>query len=549
MITILPYWLINIFFLLNLGLFLEKKIGIHNNSFFFSFINGLFALMTFTSFFSLFVGAYNFASHVVLSLFLLFVVWRNIKEFTSKMKVFIKIKLPDFKYLALIIFFVLLASSFYPLLQENDLYDIQTIKWAGEYGIVPGLINLHPLLAYFSPWHIVQAGMNPGLVIFNDINGMLLVIFGIYLLIKIKEIIQAGVYKFEDKIHIIYFLFYPFLLFFVSTPTIILPVVIFSQLSFLFFIKNYFVFHEEEMKQLSLLAIFTTSIAPSAFLLLFLPYILFIKHRKIVYKSTFLIYSLSILPLLFFLWLKNYILTGYLFYPLSIGEDIVKPDWQYPKELLDKIGMYINSPTTQIFHSGSIVKDILAFLSQNSPLCYFINFVTLSILILFPFFLKKHSHTHALKILYVIFILHIISMFLFQFKGVNFYFSLALFLLFVLLSYGFVPIKFNKLLFWNFSISALIILFLLYKSGLNSDYIYNPMHHTKIDNYNTSLKNNFIINYPEGEEFFWETGDAFLPAAQPVMLKWIFKMGNKNKYQLHLRERHIKKGFRTEKEE
>jgi hypothetical protein len=214
-----------------------------------------------------------------------------------------------------IILFVLLSvllaiSSGYGSLPDNESYYIQTIKWANQEGFAVGLMNLHPFLGQFSAWHILQAGVNLPNPLFtlNDLNAYF---FFIFLLFMSKK-----------NTHNVYINWLPFilipLLIFIDTPSPDLAAVLLSLLIFDLFIKNYSNPDNSEIKQILLLTLFALTIKLTTAINLALLLILWIKHyRKL--KSVISFGLLSVL-IVSGLWIsKNYLLTGYAFYPISIN--------------------------------------------------------------------------------------------------------------------------------------------------------------------------------------------------------------------------------------
>lgn len=78
---------------------------------------------------------------------------------------------------------------------DDGLYYVQTITWIEEYGVVPGLANLHNKLGFNTNWHCLSAlfaGSYYGATALHDINGLLYIVFVIYLLQGLQRFITGS---------------------------------------------------------------------------------------------------------------------------------------------------------------------------------------------------------------------------------------------------------------------------------------------------------------------------------------------------------------------
>ncbi len=545
MIAIGIYWLVGIFVFLNLGKLLERMLGIKHNDLFFSIVNGLFLFTIYFSFFAIFTGVFNFFSHLLLVIIIIYSVWTNMEFSSNRISQWIVERKKKSIFHILIFFVFLLLSAQIPYFHVNETYYIQTIKWAGEHGLTKGLINLHPYLGKFSTWHILQAGFNPGFFIFNDINGLLLISYFLFLLCKVNKMREKTIYTFGDRLLLLYFMVFPGLLLFINSPSPDLPVIIFSQIAFYFFIKNYYDIKREEFIQLLILVLFATLIKNTAIPLFFLPLILLIRHRKIIQSKVYLNYSFIFFLLIIFLAYKNYIITGYPLFPFSFFGKYVQADWKYPIEVLHK---YIDTNKANLYGGNISTSGLVNFYHWlfNSDFRLFVmNYIWFISLLIFPFFIQKHSHKKALSRIYLLAVIYFIILFFHApYLGYFIYFEI---LFIVLMIDRLFNIRFHEIILKG--IYTLVILFslaLFFSHSIKFDMLYNPLYISKYKNYENKLMNDFILNFPSGEKLFWETGDAFLPAAQPEMLDSLLKTKD-TQYHLILRGENLSKGFRLNK--
>ncbi len=546
MIAIAIYWIIGSFVFINLGKWAEHLLKIRNNPLFFTFINGLFVFLIYFSLAALFTGVYGFGLHLAFIVLIIYSIWKNMEFSYEKISCWIRTEKKNIYLLTGLTVFFLLLSSQIPYLSVNETYYIQTIKWAGEYGITKGLINLHPFLGQFSTWHILQAAFNPGFFIFNDINGLLLLMYLFYLLFKANKIRKKDYFTFEERLLYLYLIFFPGLLLFINSPSPDLPVIILSQMAFYLYFRNFYHIKRDEFIQLVIFVLFAAAVKTTALPLLFLPIILLVKYKKIVPQSAFYYYFLSIILLLIYLAYKNYIISGYPFFPFSFFGDKIQADWKYPAEILKN---YINTNKSNLYgeeFSRCPLKNFNNWIFHKDFVVFIMNFIWIVTLLLLPFFIRKHSHKKALIPIYII---SLIYFFILLFHAPYISYFLYFEILFFVLIWEKLLFRFPAGKIINGSILVIFLigfsLFVTHSRSLQM--IYNPMALSKYNNYETQLRNIFILNYPVEDELFWETGEACLPAAQPKMLDSLLKH-NGEKYNLMQREGNLQSGFKLEKE-
>jgi hypothetical protein len=547
MIAIAIYWLIGAFVFINLGRLVDRILGLKENTLFFTFLNGIFFFLLYFSISSIFIGVYNFAIHLFFAFIIIYSVWSNMEFSYHKISQWLESNSKHpFLFLLLFILFLLL-SALPPLLDSNESYYIQTIKWAGEYGLTKGLVNLHPYLGQFSTWHILQAGFNPGVLIFNDINGLLLLLYLSYLLCNVSKVLKKNFLTFDERLFIYYLIVFPFLIPFVNSPSPDLPVIILAQMAFYLFVRNFYHVRREELIQLVVFVLFAAAIKNTAIPLLFLPFIILLKYRRIIKFRYVLYYGFYVFLLVLFLVYKNFIITGYPFFPFSFLGKYISVDWKYPVEVLDK---YVNYCRAFIYGgelSSNFITNFYHWLFHPHFIVFLINFIWIILLIFIPLLIANHSHKKALSYIYGMAIIYFLTLFMFNAPYISYFLYFELFFVAILMEkiLNLFPIKVNsKWLVTPIIISSFIFL-LLHPPNLNM--VYNPMEISKYKNYDTKIINNYIINFPIDSKSIWDTGDAFIPAAQPAMMDLLYRSKD-DKYKLLIRGGELSKGFKLQKE-
>ena len=218
---------------------------------------------------------------------------------------------------------------------DAGLYYRPTINWLSEYGLVPGLGNLHGRLAFNSAWHTLVAGVQLPLgngVYLEDLNEYLVLIFLVFATEHVRMAKKVG---FEWMLLLIGIPL--FLVQFLSAPAPDLPVYVCSLFIFMRLLK---VLKAEDINHASIL-----------FLLWIGAFLLFIKLSSLSIcllllglilqvgtKLRVQTWALTLLPLLLVgaAWVfRFYTMTGYLAYPLpSAAVNIGRPDWTIPTELV-----------------------------------------------------------------------------------------------------------------------------------------------------------------------------------------------------------------------
>ncbi len=519
MILILIYLILASVLIIGTGKFLSKILKLNHNNIFYDFINGLFILLIINWIISFFTGFSIYYNFTLLLIILSVIIYTFIKKDS-----FARIKIEQFSLFykfvfGLIFLSVLYNSSQIPFLPDNESYYVQTIKWANEYGITKGLINLHPFLGQFSGWHILQASINYKLI-FNDLNALLFLFYIYFLIDKFANYHYKQTNKPIELFLILQIIFTPFLLVFINSPSPDLPVIILSTTAFYLFLKNYKNPNNNEVKQLNIIVFLALLIKLTAFPLLVLLTILYFKHNKKLYIEIKQFMFLLVLSFTL-LTTKNYIITGYIFYPFSWFGDIFNPDWQYPSILMNYMSELGKRDNFAIHLSASIFKDFYHWIFQGQ-LITAVNLFWLGLLVIFPF-LSKKLQIDGLKIIYQTAIIYFLLI-LFISPNIRFYLYFLLFLTTVFIV-SYYKLKYEKMSLIFVVLSMIIINFYTGKNDnytFETHFVVNP-----ISKYSGRIKRDKIGNleyyYPTQKKLFWQTGDAKIPAVQKKQIEYFKK--------------------------
>ena len=519
MLPILFYWSIVLLFTLGIGKKISERLGNKENDLLFDFLNGLFYYLIISWIASYFTGV---SSNVMFMFIIISGIFSTLSFFfysaNQEIKLFSNKKLSLF-----LVFFILIIafnSSLTPFLQDNETYYVQTIKWAAQYGFVPGLINLHPFLGQFSGWHILQAAMfSFGNRFFNDLNGLLFIFYVIFVWKKLNSFLNNAENKLDAFVGL-QFIFFPFLLFFVNAPSPDLPLIVMAQLIFYLFLKNYQQTSEASIKQMILLAFFSVLIKITALPLLIFPLILVIKKASKTLAVYFLIYAI----IAFGLWIsKNIIITGYPFYPFSWASGWVNEIWKYPPELMRFMNDLGRKESYALHLDTNFFKDFLSWLLKDK-LHSLLHIFWVLLLLIFPLINWKIKTNKPLKIIYLVAVLYFMVLLFFN-PNIRFFIYFVPFLS-AIIFYYFLPkylIKYSMIFVAFF---MLIINFYIMKESNRTSLVSILFYHP-VSKYEDDFKQDKIENlsyyYPNHPKIFWETGNAPLPAVSNNQLEYFRK--------------------------
>jgi len=226
---------------------------------------------------------------------------------------FYKFSKKDNILFALSTFIILFCSSFYPYILDHFGYYLPSIQWLREYGLVKGISNLDLVLGQMSIWHIFQSGFSNFTDPFLRINGVLLIIYLIYMIEK-KSWIQLC--------------FVPILLLFSQSPSPDLPVIVFSLI-----LLNEILLNNKNTSLIFAFSIFVFAIKPT---MIWLPILTFL-YSIFILKSYFKIVLPGILILILFCF-KNIWTFGYPVFPVSMID--FGFSWKPSAELLNSSSQY-----------------------------------------------------------------------------------------------------------------------------------------------------------------------------------------------------------------
>jgi hypothetical protein len=515
MLLILVSWLLSSIVFVALGCGLKRLLKLPRLHSLYLLINGMFvytlliwSVLYFTGF-----SLYFQLAITILSVIYLIFNKNNCPELSDTKKYLWHLSKFQKIYYTVLLLVLLALTSATPLLPDNESYYIQTVKWANEQGFVAGLMNIHPFLGQFSAWHILQAGTNFHNPFFtlNDLNAYFIFIF----LLFFPAIKQKSTWLLLFPSILI------FLLPFAGNPSPDLPVILLSLLTFDLFMRNYSKPDKNELMQLLLIGIFSLTIKLTAVMNLILLLIIAIRQAKF-FKKNISVYISGILIL--FLWIsKNYLITGYLFYPLQIAKNTVKPVWQYPGTILNFLNETGGKESMAINLNKDVLQQFSAWLFQDDITHKIMNPLMILLLILAPaiwFFKAKRTGLTTEKIIYFTGLTYVVFLLFFN---PNFRFYLA-FLLWLIL---FIFDKIFKPYIKTFNTFGIIIFMagsfiFAVKNGFQAEKnLWMPQAVSKLNyRFKQQKTGNFEYHYPDDDRLFWETGNAPLPAAHHNMIKY-----------------------------
>lgn len=231
----------------------------------------------------------------------------------------------------------LLWTNRSPSQYDTGLYHAQAIRWIEDYGVVPGLGNLHMRLAYNSAFMSLQALFSLGWLVgqsLHSLNGFFCLAALIYVCATVRlwgegslqtsDFLKCGMVVFiVQKRHDI-----------ASSGTDI-----YAMLLVFYILIKWSEYCERGRKDgvmygwLCLVGVYAATVklsAASVVILALYPLYLFVKEKK--GKAVFGHVAAGIFTLLPWL-IRNVIISGYLVYPYG-GLDLFNPDWKMDKAVL-----------------------------------------------------------------------------------------------------------------------------------------------------------------------------------------------------------------------
>lgn len=525
MLLILISWIYIFFTSINFGNLLLRILKCKSNYVVLTSIIGLFFITILASIWAVF-GRINIEFHICILILNGAIFYTSKKNILSLYKELYN----DFTFLSkplkwmflFNVLLILIQSSTSPILTDNETYYIQTIKWLNEYGFVPGLANLHLFLGQTSGWHITQSVFNFSFLYsnFNDINGFALVITSFFFLKRLQIYFES-----KSNIDLLFGLF-PLLFIvlfpFINAPSPDVMVYLLSFLVFYLFLKEATL----NFTTILLLALFAFYIKITAAILLIIPFLILLANFSKV-KST-LFKSGIISCIVFFLWtVKNIIITGYPFFPISkftlfeVKHAIPKPilDYFFSKELMHSFYIFHGK-----FENNSMLDILKSYFLYNGIDSVF-AIITFLLVLISPFVLIRLKN-YKLWVIYSLFIAQLLLL-SFSSPQFRFYFFFTLFFGLLLISS---VLKNKKFIFLAVYVNLFLILFIYfipnsfhYQSLENltiSNSIFPNSNSSTVVEYKAISNENLHYNSPLNDSLFWITGNGLLPCVSQSQIEY-----------------------------
>lgn len=557
MLLIFLNWIYIFFISLGMGSWLQSIIVPKQKNLFFTVLIGLFAELLLIHFSSLLLPI-NLLFYIFNSLLSICGLFLHRKEFIL---LFYQLKnnLKTWSFFTKIVgiflgILVLMQSASIPYIPDNESYYLQSIKWLNEYGLVKGLANLHLFYGQMSGWHLLQSGFNFGFISnsFNDLNGFLMFICSLFFLQHLDSYFKLK--KYEDLFLGLIPIGNLFFFQFVNTPSPDLPLFLISQIIFYLFYRN-FKIYQNEYRLILCLCVFLILIKITIVPLLTLPFILLIRHKKITKEFAFT--SFLGLTSLLALTLKNYIISGYLAYPMNLFGAYFNPDWKLPENLLGFYYHYtkmsaftqIDALTTEGYDYWQLFKLWLF----EPKLRTLFNSLIVALLVIFPFFIRKNR---AVFWLYIYALFQFLVLF-FSSPQYRFFIpliiGLGIYLLVLIIQKQTRLVK-SIIIFFYFLPLIPLFVSINIQSLTNNDFmppvlqalewknVYEPNKNSRFHYQFKKVKTgNLIYNSPtDKNSFFWISSDGELPCVNQQMIDYFQQYYHT---QPQLRTGNLKDGF------
>ena len=299
----------------------------------FTIILGIGVLAIYAETFSLFSGVGLLANLLMLVVDIFVIVkWREvlvirIKKLTSEKR--------NVWYVIIIIIFSYISMTymFEVVTYDTGLYHSQAVQWIEEYGVVPGLGNLHHRFAYNSAIMCLHALFSMKFLFgqqLHCVNGFMLILFTSYAVTSMKFVKNKRIYI-SDFLRVAFFVYYNMDTSFSSlgSDLISLCLVIYIVIKYVEGIEDN-ISNIEYYCYLSILALIAVSFKLSVALIVLIviyPAYMLIKDKN--WKLIIKLLSLGVILTLPFL-IRNIIISGYIVYPFP-KLDLFSFDWKMNK--------------------------------------------------------------------------------------------------------------------------------------------------------------------------------------------------------------------------
>ncbi len=551
MISILIYWLFILVICYAQGLALNKLFKA-NLSFSLTIILGIIGITTLANLVAFFAPINFLFLATVIIISILFIVF-NLKYFSTHFKSHL-IVFKNRKNLFTIIFSSLvfaIYSSGFSNINDDGLYYTQTIMWLNQHGLVHGLSNLHLSLGLCSSWHVFQAIFSfPNLVNLNDVNGLLLLVFTLFILEK-NETEQNA---FTNYLQYVLVLCISILFF--SAPNPDFAIIILSAMAIQLFISN------KNYPLIIVLAAFCFSIKISAIITSLLAVYLLIKYKDTNKSKQLLILAVAIV---FIHITKNIYQTAYPLYPYKIIS--FNFDWKTPESILNfftdgvKTWAYSDKykPTDiqQIKETDQwqVAKNLL-FRTGSKGLInkvILLSFLLSNVLVAYCYFKKKLEQ--KIIAMHTVTCLSLIIWFVF---APQYRFALPMLIYFLafiisLIYKEILSLKF-KINLWYFHVLFLLVFFAISLTGIK---VNGNQTSSQIGTFNKIDAQQILVPKPEysfkmdtimvnGQTYFHAQGNRYCwNSPLPCMSKGYEKIIFENyHYRISLRGKNINEGFK-----
>ena len=299
----------------------------------FSIILGIGVLAIYSETFSLFLGVGLLANLLMLVVDIFVIAkWREV--LVNRIKNLISEK-RNVWYVIIIIFFVYISMTymFEVVTYDTGLYHSQAVQWIEEYGVVPGLGNLHHRFAYNSAIMCLQALFSMKFLFgqqMHCVNGFMFILFTSYAVTSMKFVKNKRIYI-SDFLRVAFFIYYNMDTSFSSlgSDLISLCLVIYIVIKYVEGIEDD-ISNIEYYCYLSILALIAVSFKLSVALIVLIviyPAYMLIKDKN--WKLIIKLISLGVVLTLPFL-IRNIIISGYIVYPFP-KLDLFSFDWKMNK--------------------------------------------------------------------------------------------------------------------------------------------------------------------------------------------------------------------------
>lgn len=222
---------------------------------------------------------------------------------------------------------------------DTDLYHAQSIRWIEEYGIVPGLGNLHNRLAYNSSFFALQALFSWNFLLGHSLHAVNAFVYFFFLSYAIcsAKVFKNKKYFVSDflRIALVSYMNYGFTVSSPETDHLALGLALYILIKWVeIWEENTGGGYEEKYTILSLIALFAISVKLSVGMIILLaiyPAIQLILMRK--WKTIAKYVCVGFIIIIPFL-IRNIVISGYLLYPYS-KIDLFHFDWKMLAYALD----------------------------------------------------------------------------------------------------------------------------------------------------------------------------------------------------------------------